>query len=49
LLLLLPLLLLLLLQNGELLPGSKGLSMSGDQWSKLVAGMAALNAQLGSA
>ncbi|WIA32807.1 hypothetical protein OEZ86_005989 [Tetradesmus obliquus] len=33
-------------KNGELLPGSKGLSMTGEQWGKLVAGMPGLNAQL---
>jgi hypothetical protein len=40
--------LLLLLQDGKLLPGSKGLSMTGEQWGKLVDGIPGLNAQLGS-
>jgi hypothetical protein len=35
-----------LLQNGELQPGSKGLSMNREQWQKLVAGMDSLTAQL---
>lgn len=34
------------LQNGELKPGSKGLSMNREQWQKLVAGMDSLTAQL---
>lgn len=34
------------LQNGQLLPGAKGLSMTRDQWNKLVEGMEKLNAKL---
>jgi hypothetical protein len=35
------------LQDGKLLPGQKGLNMSEEQWSKLVAGMPALTQALG--
>jgi hypothetical protein len=34
-------------QNGQLMPGQKGLSMNREQWQKLVAGMDTLTAQLG--
>ena len=37
----------LLVQDGKLLPGQKGLSMSEEQWGKLVSGMPALTQALG--
>jgi hypothetical protein len=34
-------------QDGKMLPGTKGLSMSEDQWSQLVNNMAVINQALG--